>query len=922
MSEQASSRAPITAAPDLDRAERDVRELVGIFATVLDELEPPALTSALPWRDVEPRIEGVESGPLAQAYAICFQLLNLAEENAAAQARRALEDRSCNAVGREPRLWPEVLAALAADGASTDEALELLRGLRVEPVLTAHPTEARRTSMLEHYRELYLLLVERENSMWSERERAFGAERLRALLERIWRTSELHHQRPTIESELNGSLHYFGRVFPDVLIGLGRRLSAAFGEAGFDTTRLHELEQPPRVTFATWIGGDRDGHPMVTAEVTAKALTRLRQTALTTIAERLVQLRGALSLSAREQPTPTTLAERVAALAELHGERSRPLLERNAEEPWRQLCSLMLESLPDGDAETPGPTDYPNAAALAGDLALLHRSLGAVGASRLAAVEVQPLRWLVASYGFHGAALDVRQNSAFHERAMEQLLVAAGMAEEHSYGEWDEARRLRFLERELSSPRPFCGPGAALGDEAEAVLACYRALARHAAAWGREGLGALIVSMTKRVSDLLVVYLFAREADLATFGDEGLTCQLPVVPLFETIDDLDRSPELLGGFLDHPVTRRTLETIADGGTPRQQVMVGYSDSNKDGGIVASTWALYRGQQAMLAAARTRGIALRFFHGRGGTISRGAGPTDRFLSALPAGSIDGDLRVTEQGETIAAKYANRITATHNLELLLAGTARIGRHDRCGEERCPPALEQAMNALTELAFRRYRGLVEAPGFVPFFRAATPIDVIELSRIGSRPARRSGKATLADLRAIPWVFSWSQARFFLSGWFGLGGALEQLEREAPDAYAALAGDGLGWATTRYLLINVSTSVASADAEIMARYAALVPDPELRERTLEPIVAEHRRTERALERLFGGPITEQRPRLSRTLRLREAALRPLHERQIELLGGWREARATNDEARAATLLDELLVTVHAIAGGLRTTG
>jgi phosphoenolpyruvate carboxylase len=343
-------------------------------------------------------------------------------------------------------------------------------------------------------------------------------------------------------------------------------------------------------------------------------------------------------------------------------------------------------------------------------------------------------------------------------------------------------------------------------------------------------------------------------------------------------------------------------------------MIGYSDSNKDGGILASQWGLYRAQETLSAIGEAAGVAIRYFHGRGGTISRGAGPTHRFLRALPPGSMSGSLRVTEQGETVSQKYANLITAEYHLELLLAGAAGA----TAGKAHTPlaaPELEPVMDRLAAASREAYGGLVQRDGFISFFRQATPIDVIERSSIGSRPARRTGQATIADLRAIPWVFAWSQSRFFLSGWFGLGSALSDLRANDPAQYANLMARAFDWPPLHYVISNVATSIATSDAKIMERYAALVDNPALRSEVMGIIFEERARTLAILEEIYGGPLQVRRPNISRTLELRAPALRPLHERQIDLLREWRRS---GDDA----LLGELLLTVNAIAGGLGSTG
>jgi phosphoenolpyruvate carboxylase len=403
---------------------------------------------------------------------------------------------------------------------------------------------------------------------------------------------------------------------------------------------------------------------------------------------------------------------------------------------------------------------------------------------------------------------------------------------------------------------------------------------------------------------------------------EGIVCLLPVVPLFETIEDLDGAPGMLRSFLEQPVTRNSLEFAAKRmGRPAemiQQVMVGYSDSNKDGGIMASQWSLQRSQKQLAQSASNSGVMLRFFHGRGGTVSRGAGPTHRFLEALPHGSLSGQMRLTEQGETIAQKYANPATATYNLELLLAGvTAATVQHGAEFVE--DPAFAPLMEKLATSSRKAYRDLLDADGFLSFYRQATPIDALENSRIGSRPSRRTGRPSLADLRAIPWVFSWSQARYYIPGWYGMGSALGALTGEE---MALLTARRRAWPFWGYVLTNVESSLASADTELMDLYADLVEDAALRARFKSQIRAEWDRTHLALEKLRGKSLQNSRPRMLKTLGLRSEALRVLHHQQVGLLREWRGRISFGNAAGADALLPELLLSINAIASGLRTTG
>jgi phosphoenolpyruvate carboxylase len=463
---------------------------------------------------------------------------------------------------------------------------------------------------------------------------------------------------------------------------------------------------------------------------------------------------------------------------------------------------------------------------------------------------------------------------------------------------------------------------ASAGPEADAVVSTFRVLAGHLQRHGPDGLGSLIVSMTRRVSDLLAVYVLAREAGLLRSFPEGMVCLLPVVPLLETVEDLQNGPELLEKFLEFPVTRASLAYHARQagrpGRPRQQVMVGYSDSNKDAGILASQWALQRGQARLAEVGERAGVAVQFFHGRGGTVSRGAGPTHRFLEALPPGSLDGSIRLTEQGETIAQKYGNPGTALHNLELLLAGVAATTWRHRVPEP-LPADLVPILERIAASSRNAYRALLETDGFLQFHRQATPLDALENTRIGSRPSRRTGRASLADLRAIPWVFSWTQARYYLTGWHGAGTALAALS----DADVAILRRHLDSVPfLHYVLTNVETSLASSDPEVMREYAGLVEDNDLRQTIGSAIASEWNRTQEGLARVRGVAFHGRRPRMGRTLALRAAPLRVLHRLQVSQLRGWRAALKEGDEPRAHALFPDLLLTINAIASGLRTTG
>ncbi len=913
---------------DFEKAERDTAFLLECFREMLRDLGEHELADHLPFENAGIPLEGYPDTERAlQAFSIFFQLLNMAEENSAAQNRRALEAEK--GLEHLTGLWGRTLGRLRDIGITETEIRSLLPDISVNTVLTAHPTEAKRKTVLEQHRQLYLLLVKRENQMWTPHEQEEIRNEIKVVMERLWRTGEILFDKPEVSAERRNVIHYLCNIFPEVLPLLDKRLLQAWKEAGFDPGRLSDPRLLPGLSFGNWVGGDRDGHPLVTAEVTEETLADMRRNALLLVQRHLGELASKLSLSERLQNPGAPIENRIEALCLRLGEKGREAMRRNRHEPWRQFINLMIASLPpEADVSgsvrmTSAPCCYTSAGELLEDLALLRESLIGIGAHCIADTDVAPVYRIVQTFGFHLGKLDIRQNSRFHDLALSQLMTAAGL-DGSGFLEWGESERRAFLDRELQSTRPFTHPDMTAGPEAEAVLACYRVLLDQSKRYGTDGLGSLIVSMTRNVSDLLVVYLFAREVGLMTPAGDGDACMLPVVPLFETIDDLKKSPAILREFLLHPVTIRSLDYRRKNRGQRervQQVMIGYSDSNKDGGIFASTWTLYRAQEALLEAGRRCGTAIQFFHGRGGSISRGAGPTHRFIKAQPWESLHAGMCFTEQGETIAQKYANRISAVYNLELFIAGTAGAVIRQRKREKTEQP-LETQMDLLSEKSHLAYRQLIEAEGFLTFFREATPIDIIESTRIGSRPSRRSGKASLADLRAIPWVFSWNQARFSLSGWYGVGSALEALQSIDPGVFDEIRFRGHAWPPLRYIVSNADTSIASADPGIMREYAALVTDVALRERILGMIEAEYRRTKTCIETLFAGPLETQRLNVNRFIAPRREGLATLHQRQITLLKRWRELRRCGMHEEADGMLPELFLTVNAISGGLRTTG
>jgi phosphoenolpyruvate carboxylase len=891
----------------------DLSFLMHCFREVLEELGEPDLAKRLPWiSDVT--ISDQPNPRLSQAYSVAFQLLNMVEENVAAQVRRLRE--SDLGLASEPGLWAYQLEKLKQSGLSESQIVQRLPHIRVEPVLTAHPTEAKRLAVLEQHRALYLLLVQRENPMYTPQEQAAIRDEIKVTLERLWRTGEVHRTKPRLFEERRNIVHYLRDVFPAVLADVDLRLRQAWSETGFDRSSLASADTLPRLRFGTWVGGDRDGHPLVTAEVTATTFQDLRDAALHALEEALGRLIDQLTLSGNDQVAPDYLEE---AIQRLSVETFTPLEDALfREEPWRRFAYLIQKKL----TQTPPQPYFGSATELRNELLLLAASLQAVGARRIAEAEVLRVVRIVDVFGFHGAVLDIRQNSHFHDLAIAQLMTAAGVPNSDRFVHQNQQERLPFLLSELDSRRPFLSPGTPVGPEADAVLSCYRVLKDYRDKYGLRGIGSLIVSMTRGVSDLLAVYLFSREVGLWRETPEGPASEIHVVPLFETIEDLESAPQIVGQYLEHPFVKRSVllqAEIRGSEFPVQQIMLGYSDSNKDSGLLTSQWALHCAQREITRISDSSGVQVRYFHGRGGTISRGAGPTHRFLEALPHRTIRGDIRLTEQGETIAQKYANRITAAYNLEILLAGVAGITLQQE-GQTEPEETSGGLVSQLSNSSRQTYRRLLEMAGFLEFFRSATPIDALELSSIGSRPSRRTGEHSFTDLRAIPWVFSWTQSRFYLPGWYGLGTALTEMNQTP--AWDQLLEAGKKSPFLRFVLTNAETNMQSAERSIMELYASLAPDHEPVKAVFRAILEEFDLTRTLLPQVLGGGSGDRRPRFTMTHQIRAAALLALHVQQVALLRQWRLAREAQDQATSDLLFSDLLVCINAIASGLRTTG
>ncbi|WP_369258409.1 phosphoenolpyruvate carboxylase [Geodermatophilus amargosae] len=811
----------------------------------------------------------------------------------------------------QPGSLAATFALLDRAGLDPDVVARELAGALVVPVVTAHPTEVRRRTISQVQQEVTELIRERDRMAPGEVDEQRWSTALQRSVLTLWQTALLRLSRLRLADEIDEALRYYDlslfRVVPEINADLRRALGERWPTSGLPTQ--------PVLQPGSWIGGDRDGNPFVTADAVRRASTRQAETALAHHLSELVELRSELSMSDR-LVTPTPDLSRLA-------DASRDDSPFRADEPYRRaltgvharlaatarrVLGQVPGAVPHAELE---PYDSPDE--LIADLAVVDASLRSHGAGALADDRLARLRDAVEVFGFHLAGLDMRQNSAVHEEVLGELLAWAGVCP--GYASLDEAARVELLAGELRMRRPLVRPGAELSELARGELDLLVAAAEQVALLGPRAVPNYVISMCESVSDVLEVAVLLKEVGLLDpDGEDGPTCPVGISPLFETIGDLQGAGETMTAVLAQPVYRELVRNRGDA----QEVMLGYSDSNKDGGYLAANWALYRAELALVEVARAEGIRLRLFHGRGGTVGRGGGPSYEAIRAQPPGAVAGALRLTEQGEVIAAKYGEPDLARRNLEALVAATLEATLLD---VEGLGDDAEEAYALLDDLAARAqdaYRALVhDTPGFVEWFRAATPIRELAELNIGSRPPSRKAGDRISDLRAIPWVFSWSQARIMLPGWYGTGSALESWIGDDPARLDRLRELHRRWPFLRTVLSNMGMVLAKTDLDLAARYAGLVPDEELRARVFDQITAEHERSCRMLLAVTGDDtLLADNPSLVRSIRNRFPYLEPLHHLQVEML----RRRRTGDD-------DELVrrniqLTINGIATALRNSG
>jgi phosphoenolpyruvate carboxylase len=847
-----------------------------------------------------------------QAQGIWFQLLSIAEQSAAMRRRRQIERTR----GRDQLhgTFDFVLGEASRAGIAADEIHSRLAALRIRPVITAHPTETKRVTILEKHRKIYLLLMELESPRWTARERSALIGTLRDQIELLWMTGELYLEKSTVEQEVAWGLHFFEEtlfaIVPEMLASFERALRQYYPEERFEVT--------PFFQFGSWIGGDRDGNPHVTSAVTRATLHDHALASMRYYKHRLTELARVLSIS--ERSIPDTLGDELHALLEASGD-GPAIVARNPGEPYRQYLTCVLRKLDESIKAIQGGQStsprYANADELVVDLRVVEKALVDAKCASLAVDMVRPLRWAVETFRFGTVRLDLRENTTRTNQALQAMwratIGAGGEPPAPNSEDWQA-----WLLAELHRPRRKERALAGLPAEAEETLAMFKLVSEMRLQLDREAFGSFILSMTRSVADVLGVYVLAKEAGLFLDSAGVEICPLPIVPLFETIADLRAAPGIMRSLLAIPVVRRS--TRWQGGV--QEVMIGYSDSNKDGGFASSNWELAKAQSKLTKLGEESGIPIAFFHGRGGSVSRGGAPTGHAIAAQPAGSIRGRFRVTEQGEVVSFKYANRGTAAYQIELLASSVFEHALKSEREEALVPRAeFDDAMEAISGASQAVYNGLVTHPDLVAYFQAASPLEEISLLNIGSRPARRFGARTLADLRAIPWVFAWAQNRHVITGWYGVGSGLASFVEVRGERGKALLSRMFKESRLFRLIIDeVEKTLALVDLSIARDYAGLVADAAVRNSIFSMIEREFTLTREAVLQVSGDDEIAQRfgPYRDR-LASRLPTINQINREQVEIL---RRFRGSSSEQAKEECKFALLLSINCIAAGLGATG
>ncbi|QIK36707.1 phosphoenolpyruvate carboxylase [Caldichromatium japonicum] len=869
------------------------------------------------------RIETLDPQTLAEvirAFSLYFGLINVAEELNAHLARMEL-------IAAGERLWigsfDDTVRRLKEDGLTPQQLQNLLDRLRYLPVFTAHPTEARRQVLSESFRRLFLASQDLHRLRLNDEEREDKLQEILTQIQILWKTDEVRIHKPQVSDEIRRGLYFFRESLFDAVPRVYRFLEKAIRRAyGIDCG----VQVPSFIRFGSWIGGDRDGNPFVKPETTELAVRMHAELIIETYLDRVQRLNRLLSHSSTLcTPSPAFLDSLDADeeyWQEVMGQRPRRFLH----EPYRRKLALMAHRLEANLArirrrlaggEINGlPLGYASDAAFLHDLYLIRDSLIHHGDANAAAGPLQDLIRLAETFGFHLVHLDIRQEASRHTQAVSELFTRQPGAP--YYQAFNEEQRLMALSEAIAHPHPFIIDKSTLTPETRETLETFEVIARMRAEIGAPVFGQYVISMTHTARQVLEVMLLARLAGLLGLDNQGWFCTLQVSPLFETIQDLERIDQVMGTLFQDPTYRALLRASGN----QQEVMLGYSDSCKDGGILASSWRLFEAQKKIMALTEEHGINCRIFHGRGGTVGRGGGPTHEAILSQPVDTVHGQIKFTEQGEVLSYRYANPETARYELTMGISGLTKVSR---CLIEPVRPEHPDylaIMDELARLGETAYRTLIyETPGFLDFFYECTPVDGIALLNIGSRPAHRQrADRSLTSIRAIPWVFGWGQARITLPAWYGIGSALEGYRSDDPERLAKLQAMYRDWPYFRALLSNTQMSLFKAEMGISRQYLKLAEEEGRAAEIFARIEAEYRRTVKQVLEVTGlESLMDETPDLRHSLARRNLYLDPLNHIQVTVLQRY---RSEQDKTWQEAWLDPLLRSINAIAAGLRNTG
>jgi len=863
---------------------------------------------------------------VVRAFSSYFKLVNVAEESFAHRNRRRM-------LSHGMRLWEgsfdRTVDELKSQGMSVNTLQEMIDRLHYAPVFTAHPTEARRRAVMEGMRRVFLICDELYSpTLGVNDQRELEAE-LTAEIQVSWRTDELRSAKLEVRDEVRNGLYYVREsLFEAVPKAYYYFEKALRKHYGVNADGVSPISLPSFIRFGSWIGGDRDGNPFVTADVTEWTVHTQMQAALDEYRARVLELRQTLTHSSGWCTPSDAFLERLAQYEESFGEQvfRGTAVQIYGREPYRRMAAIMLARL-DANlsyvhqclADVPSFTShlaYENAAAFLDDLYLLRDSLICDGDRIVAMQDLQALIRLAESFGFHLLQLDIRQESTVHTRTV--ISVLQQIDPDFDYAGANEDERLQRLAAWIGHIDPIAVNDGALDDEAREALAVFHRMAKLQAEVGGEVFGAYVISMTHSASHVMEVMLLARLVGLCGHSGGDWFCRILVAPLFETVDDLQHSEAILDQLLSNKVYRALL--TANGN--HQEVMLGYSDSCKDGGILASNWNLYQAQLSIIALTQQHGVECRLFHGRGGTVGRGGGPTHDAILSQPPGTVNGEIKFTEQGEMLYYKYSNPETANYEIGMgvtgLLKASATALAHS---EVRYPQNYLDWMRDMASAGETAYRALIGMPGFIDYFYESTPVTEIGLLNIGSRPShRKKADRSLGSIRAIPWVFGWAQSRHTLPAWYGIGSALKGFIDSQPEGLAHLQTMYREWPFFRGLLSNVQMALTKADMEIAEEYARLCEHPNTMT-VYRAIAAEYRSTVASVKQVAQiDELLEENPSLALSISRRRPYIDPINHIQVRMLKRYRSGSVW--ESEQDTWLTPLKRSINAIAAGMRNTG